>query len=125
MQFKTDENIPPDVAVLLREQGHDAVTVWDQKLQGCSDEDIAHVCRTEDRALITLDIDFADIRSYPPSGSPGLIVCRLRSQSRTHLVQILRRVSLLFEQLPLEGRLWIVEEDRVRVIGEDSPHSGP
>ena len=34
MLFKIDENLHPDVASVLREHGHDAVTVWDQGLRG-------------------------------------------------------------------------------------------
>ncbi len=37
MQFKTDENIHPEVAELLRQSGHDAVTVWDQDLRSHCD----------------------------------------------------------------------------------------
>ena len=41
MRFKTDENVHPDVAALLREQGHDAATVWDQSLRGATDANLA------------------------------------------------------------------------------------
>jgi hypothetical protein len=29
MRFKTDEDLHPELAVFLRENGHDALTVWD------------------------------------------------------------------------------------------------
>lgn len=77
MRFKTDENLHPDVAGFLRAKGHDALTVWDQGLRGRPDADIAEVCRSESRALVTLDVGFADIRAYPPQNYPGLIVLRL------------------------------------------------
>ncbi len=71
MKFKVDENLPVEIAALLREAGHEAATVLDQKLGGNADPSIASVCRNEDRALVTLDMDFADIRSYPPNQYPG------------------------------------------------------
>ncbi|MGH8523339.1 MAG: DUF5615 family PIN-like protein [Gammaproteobacteria bacterium] len=52
------------------------MTVLDQKLGGHADPHIASICRTEDRALITLDMDFADIRTYPPNQYPGVVVLR-------------------------------------------------
>lgn len=58
MQFKIDENVHSDVADLLRQQGHDALTVYDQGLQGGSDANIVAVCRQEQRTLLTLDLDF-------------------------------------------------------------------
>ena len=53
MRFKTDENLHPDVAAFLRDQGHDALTVWDQGLRGKPDSRVADSCRLEDRALLT------------------------------------------------------------------------
>jgi predicted nuclease of predicted toxin-antitoxin system len=115
MRFKTDENLHPEVAALLRELGHDALTVWDQGLRGKSDSGIAEVCRFEKRALLTLDAGFADIRSYPPRDLPGLIVLRLKWQSRKHVLSVLPRLLALLRTEPLTGQLWIVDELRVRV----------
>ena len=64
MQFKIDENLPVDVADLLRQAGHDAATIWDQNLVGSRDQVIAEICQREKRCLITLDKHFADIRTY-------------------------------------------------------------
>ena len=45
MRFKTDENLHEEVAQLLRQAGHDAVTVWNQGMQGHADAELAAVCR--------------------------------------------------------------------------------
>lgn len=34
MRFKVDENLHPEVVALLRDQSHDAVSVWDQQMRG-------------------------------------------------------------------------------------------
>jgi hypothetical protein len=34
VRFKTDENLPIEAATLLRQHGHDALTVSDQSLAG-------------------------------------------------------------------------------------------
>ena len=41
MLFKIDENLHEEVAELLRQAGHDAVSVYDQQMRGHADEDIA------------------------------------------------------------------------------------
>ena len=115
MRFKIDENLPSEVAELLREVAYDAITVGEQHLAGSDDSDIASVCQQEKRALVTLDTDFADIRAYPPEEFPGLIVLRLRWQDKPHILQVLRRLVPTFSREPLEHCLWIVEEDRVRI----------
>jgi hypothetical protein len=47
--------------------------VW---LSGAEDATIAVRCRTEGRILITLDLDFANIRAYPPAEYAGIIILR-------------------------------------------------
>ena len=87
----------------------------DQSLGGATDVRIAALCRAENRIVVTLDVGFADIRTYPPSQSPGFVVFRLATQDKPHvLLTASRLVDLLRTESP-EGRLWVVEEDRVRV----------
>ena len=119
MKFKIDENLPIDIADLLHSGGHDALTVFDQKLIGQDDRRILDICKAEERALITLDLDFSDVRSYPPQEYFGLIVLRLRRQDKAYVREIIRRIIPLFAQEQVEYRLWIVEENRIRVRGEE------
>ena len=63
MRFKLDENLPIELAELFRRSGHDAQTVFDEELAGAEDAEIASVCIRERRAIVTLDMDFADIRA--------------------------------------------------------------
>ena len=115
MRFKTDENIPTEAVDLLRTAGHDAVSVFDQSLGGHADSRIAFVCKQEDRALITLDTDFADIRTYPPRDYPGLLVLRLAKQSAPEVLRVMRRLLEVLRTADCRGRLWIVEGERIRV----------
>lgn len=115
MRFKLDENLPAEAAGLLRKAGHDATTVLEQDMGGESDPDVAAVCRHEARVLVTFDTDFADIRTYPPERHAGLLVFRLQRQDRLHVLDVLRRLLPLLAREPIEGLLWIVEEERIRV----------
>jgi predicted nuclease of predicted toxin-antitoxin system len=115
MDFKVDENLHETAAALLRQHGHNALTVFDQGLQGHADQDIATACKNEARVLISLDLDFADIRHYPPIDYAGIVVLRLANQARPHVLQVLARIVPLFDTEPLAGHLWIVDEHRVRV----------
>lgn len=115
MRFKIDENLHSDAADFLSARGHPSETVESEGLRGCDDHSLALHCRQEDRAIITLDLDFADIRSYPPAGTPGIIVLRLRDQSKQSVLKVLQRVDELLAQQPLTGRLWIVSDFDVRI----------
>jgi predicted nuclease of predicted toxin-antitoxin system len=113
--FKIDENLPVEAADLLRSAGHDAMTVLEQRLSGEPDPRISAVCMAEGRAIVTLDLDFSDIRNYPPSEYAGLIVLRLVSQDLPSVLKVLTRLLPLFEQEPVVGKLWIVDESRIRI----------
>ncbi len=113
--FKIDENLPARAADLLRAAGHDALTVLEQKLGGRPDTTIAEACRSEKRALITLDLDFANIRSYPPEDYSGLVVLRLpRHDADLTLAVIESVIPVLGKETP-EGALWIIEPGRMRI----------
>lgn len=117
MKFKTDENLPLEVVDLLRQEGHDALSVVDQQLAGRPDVDVASVCQTEERALVTLDLDFSDIRSYPPDDYFGIIVLRPGLQTISAILRLTTRAVTLLDSEPLAGRLWIVRENQVRIRG--------
>ena len=76
MLFKVDENLHDDVADLLRRHGHDAATVYTQRMQGAADGTVASVCRQELRAIVTQDLDFSNILTYSPQDYAGIIVLR-------------------------------------------------
>jgi len=118
MKFKIDENLPIEVAEMLRQAGHDAATVLEQHLGGSHDDQLASLCQLERRILVTLDMDFSDIRNYPPAGFPGLVVLRLRQQDKPYVLDVLVRLVQVLHQEPIGGRLLIVEENRIRIRGE-------
>jgi predicted nuclease of predicted toxin-antitoxin system len=120
VRFKLDENMPLDAAGLLRQAGHDCHTVYDEALTGARDEQVIVACRTGGHVLVTLDLDFADIRLYPPADSPGAIVLRPAEPDAERVMRLLARAIKVLETEPIERRLWIVEEDRIRVRRSDT-----
>ena len=115
MKFKIDENMPLEIAELLRSAGYDSATVPEQNLAGTSDDALAAICREEKRILVTLDNDFADIRTYPPDKFPGIMVMRLNRQDKFHVLEVLGQAINLFPKEPIEQHLWIIEEEKIRI----------
>ena len=119
MFFKVDENLPVEIAELLSDLGHDAKTINDQRLQGVNDQALLERCDKEKRILVTLDIDFSDIRTYPPQEHEGIILLRVGNQSKKHVLGVLKRILPLIGREPIKKHLWVVEENAVRIRGED------
>ena len=115
MQIKIDENLPVEGAALLRQAGHDALTIHDQQMVGQPDPQVAAVCKSEQRGLITLDLDFSDIRTYLPADYFGIIVLRPRSQAKHAVLSLLGQMIPLLSSEPLVGHLWIVQENGLRI----------
>ena len=114
-RFKLDENLPRDAQALLLDAGHEAHTVNDERLAGRPDSKILDACLNEDRVLVTLDLDFADIREYPPSNHRGIWVLRPETQSIENTLSALRGALALLGKEPTTNHLWIVEPRRVRI----------
>jgi len=117
LKFKVDENLPPEFAAILQDAGFEADTVADEGLCGAADALLAQHVRTNHRVLITLDLDFANIQSYPPAGHAGIVVLRPHSQDKMTLLVFLRSLIPALRKSSPENRLWIVEEDRIRIRG--------
>ena len=117
MRFKIDENLHDDVAHLMSGAGHDVETVHTEGLRGADDPILANHCRAEDRAMVTLDLDFSDIRTYPPANYSGIIVLRVREQSRGHILSVMAKVIDTLQREPLKSRVWIVSEWSIRIRG--------
>lgn len=115
MRCKIDEHLPLEIKDLLAQHRHEPLTVAEQGMAGSIDPDVVQVCRKEGRALLTLDLDFSDIRAYPPEDYHGIVVFRPAVQSISTLVRLTTRLLTLLEREPLVGHLWIVEDDRVRI----------
>ena len=114
MKFKIDQNLPSEYASLLREAGFQADTVDDEGLTGADDSLISERGRTGGLALVTLDLGFSNIRSYPPRAYWGIVVIRSKVQDKITLISLLRRLIPVLRQRSPERQLWIVEPDRIR-----------
>lgn len=115
MRVKLDENLGRSHVLLLQEFGHEADRVHDEGLSGANDAVVWERVCDEKRFFVTLDLDFADVRKYPPGAHPGILLLRTRNRSRSSVLNVLNRV--LTEQ-PLDrliGCLSVADETNTRI----------
>jgi predicted nuclease of predicted toxin-antitoxin system len=89
--------------------------VLQQALGGANDPSLIEVCQREGRALVTLDLDFANIQRYPPVNYCGIMVLRLGTQAHEPVARALTNAIDVLQREALNGRLWIVEVGRIRI----------
>lgn len=114
-RFKLDENIPWRVEPALRDLGMDVETANSEGFAGAPDPDLLAACLLEDRILVTLDLDFADIRMYPPGSHRGVWVLRPAVQSFASVLDLVLSGVRLSSVERTTGQLWVIDEKRVRI----------
>jgi len=115
MKFKLDECVDARLSINFEHAGYEAATVYQQGLGGIGDERLYHLCMDEGYILVTQDIHFSNVLNFTPKYTPGIVVMRgpddLFATTRK-LVETL--IQGLKTENP-EGRLWIVELERIRI----------
>lgn len=115
MRIKLDENLPISLADLLTEAGHDADTSTQENLTGVEDQELWRAAQAAGRFLITQDLDFSDIRRFPPGSHSGLLLIRLDHPSRSELLERMRQI-LRTEDFESWGQCLVVAtEHKIRV----------
>jgi predicted nuclease of predicted toxin-antitoxin system len=114
-RFKLDENLPRNAEALFRQAGHDVHTALAEQLGGNPDPQIFSASQAEERVLVTFDLDFSDIRVYPPASHHGVWILRPHTQSIENTLALLRSALRVLGDEPTQKRLWIIEPERVRI----------
>ena len=87
MRFLVDNQLPAALAVLLREQGHEAEHVLDLGLAQGKDNPIWQHAITRQAVIITKDEDFAEWSApRPPRASGGVVAGWQHFPTRAHLM---------------------------------------
>jgi predicted nuclease of predicted toxin-antitoxin system len=79
VKIKLDENLSRHLKDLLQGLGHEVSTAVEEGLLGKVDIEVGAAAKSEDRMIFTLELDFADLRKFPPGSHPGVILFRPRS----------------------------------------------
>ena len=115
MRFLLDMNLSSETAAWLCAQGHDAAHLRELGLQDLDDEAVLAKAVAEKRAVLTFDLDFADIVAAAGEARVGVILLRLRSAQTARVVDRLQAVLPSVAQALEKGAIVIVEDARHRI----------
>lgn len=120
MRLKLDENLGIRWRDRLRVAGHDVDTVGEEGLKGAEDASVLEAAIEARRALVTLDLDFANPLRFPPHETHGIAVLRVKDRpGRQDLDQVVDRLIAGLSRGELDRHLWVVGPERIREYKAD------
>lgn len=118
LRFFTDHCVPNSVTQALRDAGHDVFILREHIPQDSNDAVVIAKAQELDAILVSLNGDFADIATYPPSQYKGIIALQVRNHPEV-IPAIIRRLMNYLIANPMmpsyEGHLFLVEAHRIRI----------
>ena len=115
MKLKLDENISRHLKGNLLALHHDVATAAEEGLLGRPDTEIAKAAKAEQRILLTLDLEFADLRKYPPGTHPGIILFRPKSFGPVAVNRFIEEFIRSSDLQQLKDCVVVVETSQARI----------
>ena len=115
MRFLGDMGVSIRVVEWLREHGYDAVHVRELGMGQSLDANILARARSENRIVLTFDLDFGDLLAAWDAQPSPVILFRLRNTRTAFVIQRLSTVISECADALTRGAIVIVEETRHRV----------
>lgn len=115
MKLFLDENLSSQHSSYLRELGYDAVSVTEVGLSGQPDVKIREFAVANDRILVTLDADFADILRFPPAGTPGVIRLKIHAPTEEAIREQILKVLRVLKDTSIAGCLAVLHGNIIRI----------
>jgi predicted nuclease of predicted toxin-antitoxin system len=114
MRFLIDMPLSPQLAVFLRNEGHDATHAGEIGLAAAADDIIMDRALLEQRIVVTADLDYPRLLAASKASAPSLILFRGGNWSEQEVVDRMRQILVTFSALGLDNTILVVEADRVR-----------
>ena len=116
--FFADHCVPSSVILALRDAGHDVFVLREHIARDSDDTVVIAKAQELDAILVSLNGDFADITTYPPSNYKGIIALQIRNHPEVIPALMRRLVDHLTAHPAMpnyRGHLLLVEAHRIRI----------
>jgi predicted nuclease of predicted toxin-antitoxin system len=114
MRFLADMGVAQSIVKWLRNEGHDAVHLREERLQRLPNGGIFEKAYAESRVILTFDLDFGEIVAISGGKPVSVILFRLHNTSTPHVMERLKKVLKDSGDDLEKGAIVVVEESRHR-----------
>jgi len=115
VKILADQHISPRTVEFLNGLGHDVIRVSDRLPRNAADRTILSLAATEERVVLTQDLDFTGLIATSGRNEPSLIVLRLASPKVERVNEVLRSVLPVIDQAVRAGAIISVDDMRIRI----------
>ena len=116
MKFLIDNALPPRLAELLNEAGHDGTHVRAYGMQAAGDPEILERAREEGRIIVSADTDFGAVLAAQEAAQPSFVLFRdpTLMTARDYMRVLVAALPLLEADLA-KGCVAVFRRSRLRV----------
>lgn len=118
LRFFADHCVPTSIIQALAKAGHEVFALRDHIPKNSEDSQVIAKSQELESILLSLNGDFSDIVSYPPSKFCGTIAIQVRNHPEVIPVIMGRLLNYLAahpDQGHYRGKLLLVESHRIRI----------
>ena len=116
LKFIIDEDMPRSTAKVLELHGYKALDIRDYGLRGKSDEEIFKFARKEKGVILTGDLGFGNLLSFPLGRHFGIVIAHFPNEISVSELnnQIIKSFDKVIES-DFNGNLIIIEPGKIRI----------
>lgn len=118
LRFFADHCVPNSIIRILRDAGYEVLRLKDFIPKNSPDKVVIAKAQELDTILVSLNGDFADIVTYPPSYYKGIIALQVRNHPEI-IPQLMERLkeylSFHSDMNYYKGKLLLAEAYRIRI----------
>lgn len=115
MALLLDHCVQEPIYNKIKSWGYEVSRVRDHIDPRADDLDVLALAQALDAALLTVDMDFSDIRHFPPETYAGIIVFRYQAQNESAVMDVLQVALEDLYRDELRGSLVVVTHLNYRI----------
>lgn len=114
MKLLVDADLPAALTQALRAQRHDVLDVRELQPPVMPDQAVYQRAVTDQRILLTRDLDFSNVLTFRPKAPVGIVVLRVRALSPPEVVALVEDAFHRLSEPQWQGAITIIQPGRYR-----------